>query len=82
MFILLDLTSFIVIIVFEKIEFYRFNDKKNKYSFIIIINNINMWFISRCISVDSLNSCFQQQKNKTSYDFGLCKDDTEIFTRR
>jgi hypothetical protein len=81
MFILLDSTSFFVIIVFEKIEFYRLNDKKNKYTFITIIN-INMWFISRCISLDSLNSCFHQQKNKTSYDFGLCKEETDIFATR
>jgi hypothetical protein len=81
MFILIDLTSFIVIIVFEKIEFYRLNDKKNKYSF-IIINNITMWFISRCISADSLNSCFHQQKNKMSYDFGLCKEEKDIFAIR
>lgn len=82
MFIRLESTSFIIIIVFEKIEFYRLKDKKNQYSFIIIINIINMWFISRCISVDSLNSCFQQQKNKMSYDFGLCEEGTRIFSVR
>ncbi len=74
MFILLDSTSFIV---FKKVEL---NKKKKKYSFIII--NINMWFISRCISSDSLNSCFQQQKNKTSYDFGLLKEGNDFFRTR
>jgi hypothetical protein len=82
MFIRLESTSFTIIIVFEKIEFYRLKDKKNQYSFIIIINIINMWFISRCISVDSLNSCFQQQKNKMSYDFGLCQERTGILSVR
>jgi hypothetical protein len=80
MFILFDSTSFIVIIVFKKLEFNRLKDKKNKYSLIII--DTNMWFISRCISVDSLNSCFQQQKNKMSYDFGLCNEEADIFSIR
>jgi len=80
MFILFDSTSFIVIIVFKKFEFNRLKDKKNKYSLIII--DTNMWFISRCISVDSLNSCFQQQKNKMSYDFGLCNEGADIFPIR
>jgi hypothetical protein len=70
MFILLDSTSFIV---FKKVEL---NKKKKKYSFVIL--NINMWLISRCMNVDSLNSCFQQQKNKMSYDFGL----TDLFGTR
>lgn len=82
MFIRFESTLFNIIIVFEKIEFYLLNDKKNKYSFIIIIKNINMWFISRCINVDSLNSCFQQQKTKMSYDFNLCNEGNEIFTNR
>jgi hypothetical protein len=63
MFILLDSTSFIV---FKKVEL---NKNKKRYSFVIL--NINMWFISRCMNVDSLNSCFQQQKAKMSYNFGL-----------
>ena len=43
---------------------------------------INMWLISRCISIDSLNSCFQQQKNKTSYDFCLRKERSNILDKR
>ena len=85
MFILLDSTSFIVLVVFEKIEYNRLSDnnnnsKQNKDSYFIIINN--MWFISRCISIDSLNSCFQQQKNKMSYDFCLCREVSSIFDKR
>ncbi|CAF3783540.1 unnamed protein product [Rotaria sordida] len=34
----------------------------------------------RCI--DSLNSCFQQQKNKTSYDFCLCRGGSGILAKR
>jgi hypothetical protein len=72
MFILFDLISFII-------EYNRLNDtNENKYSFIII----NMWFISRCISIDSLNSCFQQQKNKTSYDFCSRKEGSDSLVKR
>ncbi len=77
MFILLDSRLFIIL---EKLEFIRLYKKTTNYTLVII--NINMWFISRCISVDSLNSCFQQQKNKTSYDFSLCKERTEMLGRR
>jgi hypothetical protein len=82
MFILFDSTSFIALVVLEKIEYNRLNDKskQNKYPYIIIDNN--MWFISRCISIDSLNSCFQQQKNKMSYDFCLCREGSSIFEKR
>ena len=85
MFILLQSISFIVIVIFQKVEYNQLNDFYNekKYSFvIIIIIVIKMWFISRCISIDSLNSCFQQQKNKTSYDFRLCKGASDIFAKR
>ncbi|CAF0952506.1 unnamed protein product [Adineta steineri] len=41
-----------------------------------------MWFISRCISIDALNSCFQQQKHKFSYDFCLCREGSSIFEKR
>ena len=69
MFILLDS---ITLFVLEKIQLNRLNAKKKKDSLIIL--EIDMWFISRCLSVDSLNSCFQQQKNKMSYDFGLYQE--------
>ena len=49
---------------------------------ILIYYYINMWFFSRCISIDSLNSCFQQQKHKTSYDFCLCKERSDILDKR
>ena len=77
MFILLDSTS---LIVFEKLQLNRLNDKTRIYSAVII--DINMWFISRCISADSLNSCFPQQKNRMSYDFGLLKEGANPFRTR
>jgi hypothetical protein len=72
-------TTFIVIIIFEKSELNRINKDKSNYSFILIIN---MWLLSRCISIDSLNSCWQQQRNKTSYDFRFCKGGSDDLSKR
>lgn len=73
MLILLHSTSFILILKFP-IEYNQSDKNKtnnnHKYSIYLTI----MWFISRCISIDSLNTCFQQQKHKTSYDFCLCNE--------
>ncbi|UJR31493.1 hypothetical protein I4U23_018982 [Adineta vaga] len=87
MFIRFDSTSFIIIVVFKYIQYYRLTDKSeakknSSIVVIIIIINTNMWWISRCISIDSLNSCFQQQKHRTSYDFCFCKEGSSIFEKR
>jgi hypothetical protein len=66
MFILFYSISFIIILEFP-IEYYRY---------------IIMWFFSRCISIDSLNTCFQQQKHKTSYDFCFCTGGSSSTTKR
>jgi hypothetical protein len=73
MLILLHSTSLIIILEFP-IEYQRLD----KDALIIT----DMWFFSRCISIDSLNTCFQQQKHKTSYDFCLCSGVSSSLTKR
>ncbi|CAF5182933.1 unnamed protein product, partial [Rotaria magnacalcarata] len=75
MLILLYSTSYVIILEFQ-IEYQQSNNNE-KHSFLISA----MWFISRCISIDSLNTCFQQQKNKSSYDFCLCRGGSGILAK-
>lgn len=76
MLILFDSTSLIINLEFP-IEFQQTN-KNDEY--IILITK--MWFFSRCISIDSLNTCFQQQKNRTSYDFRLYTTKSDVLAKR
>lgn len=77
MFIVFDSILLIVIVTFKKVEHYQLNNNSNNYYFII-----NMWLLSRCISIDALNSCFQQQKSKINYDFCLCREKPDAFPTR
>jgi len=43
---------------------------------------VNMWFLSRCISVDALNSCFPQQRSRMSYDFNSMRNRIDLCRRR
>ena len=79
MLILLDSILLIVVIACKEFEYYQLNNSQNERSSIIV--NINMWFISRCINIDSLNSYFQQQKNKIGFDFCLCRERSNMFTK-
>lgn len=81
MLILLHSTSFLVILEFP-IEFQQTIDGGDDDDDIHTVLITTMWFFSRCISFDSLHTCFQQQKNKTSYDFRLCSGQSDVLANR
>ena len=78
MFILFYSSTLIVIVVSPKKSQRADDNNPSRLSSL----TINMWFLPRCLSIDSLNSCFQQQKPRSNYDFCFCREGLKLFQPR